>query len=193
MNRSSLFVLLVGAALFSACGEAAPSSAGAATRGSGVRQLLTGTPESIEFEAPASRQELYRELVRISQAEAGGVTQPLLFPVLKDGAFVAAPGLDGRGDLLTVTDAGASLQLRFPNEAGRSWAEDRRDSLQGLSEREAAELVSRSLLNLWSVKPVPQVEVDRADGAPYAAAYVDGILRLNPSFLYLAVSASSAQ
>ncbi len=191
MNRFSLFLLLVGAASISACGEAAPSSAVAATRGSTVRQFLTGTPESIEFESPSTRQELFRELVKLSQAEAGAAAQPLLFPVLRDGVFVAAPGLDGRSDLLSVADAGAALQLTFPNEAGRAWAEDRRDSLQGLSEHEAAELVSRSLLNQWHVEPTSPVEVDRADGAPYAAAYVEGILRLNPSFLYLAVSAGS--
>ena len=69
------------------------------------------------------------------------------------------------------------------------WPTDRRDSLGGLSEREAAELVARSLLSGWKVDDAQQtILVDRAAGAPYAAAWVDGILRVNPSLLYLAAS-----
>jgi len=33
------------------------------------------------------------------------------------------------------------------------------------------------------------VQVDRAAGAPYAAAWVDGALRLNPAFVLLAAAA----
>jgi hypothetical protein len=36
------------------------------------------------------------------------------------------------------------------------------------------------------------VRVDRALGAPYAAAYVDGVMRVNPAFLYLAAAAGDA-
>jgi hypothetical protein len=36
------------------------------------------------------------------------------------------------------------------------------------------------------------VQVDKASGAPYAVAYVDGILRINPAFLYMAAAQGPA-
>ncbi|MBI3185716.1 MAG: hypothetical protein HYZ28_26555 [Myxococcales bacterium] len=152
-------------------------------------QALTGAAELLEFEAPASRQELFRDLARTSQAQAGRTaTGPVLFPIVLDGEVRAAPGFDARADLLQSPDAGQPLMLLFE---GR-WAEDRRDSLQGLSEREAVELVARSLLAYWAVRPSGPVQVDRAPGAPYAAAYMDGILRVNPAFVYMAASVGPA-
>ncbi|MGZ3457343.1 MAG: hypothetical protein ACXU86_02440, partial [Archangium sp.] len=108
------------------------------------------------------------------------------------GELVAAPGIEGRADLLQSPDAGAALQLSFDGRAGERWQEDRRESLQGLSEREAAELVARTLLAHWRINPTGVVQVDRASGAPYAAAYVDGILRINPAFLYMAAAPGPA-
>ena len=64
-------------------------------------------------------------------------------------------------------------------------------SFQGLSEREASELVARSLLFTWGVRPDGPVKVVRAAGAPYAAAYLDGVLRLNPAFVYMASAPST--
>ncbi|MBX5482036.1 MAG: hypothetical protein IRZ16_09405 [Myxococcaceae bacterium] len=153
-----------------------------------VKQALTSSTEVLEFETPASRQELFREIVRTSQAEAGRETnEPVLFPMSEGGRLVgAAPGLDPHADLLEAPDAGHPLQLVFNGR--ERWPEDRRDSLQGLSEREAAELVARSLLSHWGVSTDQEIVVERAPGAPYAAAYVDGMLRINPSFLYLAAS-----
>ncbi|HZH04652.1 MAG TPA: hypothetical protein VEY30_12775 [Myxococcaceae bacterium] len=190
MNRFRIRLASLALLAVAACGDAA-----APVRSASVRQVLTGTAESVEFESSATRQELFRELVKMSQAESGHPVQPALFPVLQNGEFVAAPGLDGRADLLATPnsgDGGASAQLLFPGDAIRRWAQDRRESLQGLSEREAAELVARSLLAQWGIASNSPVEVDRADGAPYAAAYVDGILRINPTFLYLAFSASAS-
>ena len=154
-----------------------------------ARQALTGTPELLEFETPATRQELLREVSRISESEQGLKAQaPVLFPISQNGELVAAPGFDVREDLLQSPGVGAPLQLSFDGRAGERWPEDRRDSLQGLSEREAAELVARTLLAHWQIKPTGVVQVDRASGAPYAAAYVDGILRINPAFLYMAAA-----
>jgi hypothetical protein len=152
-----------------------------------VTQALSGNPEQLEFEAPASRQELFAELARRSQLEAGrpASTAPVLFAFGRDGALVGAPALAPHADLLQTPDAGSGLLLSFEGNFER-WPEDRRDSLQGLSEREAAELVARTLLHLWGVHPGGQVQVERAQGAPYAAAWLDGILRLNPALLYLA-------
>lgn len=152
-----------------------------------VTQALSGSPEQLEFESAASRLELYAELARRSQLEAGSLaaTKPVLFAFGRDGALVGAPGLGATTDLLQTPDAGSGLLLVLEGGFDR-WPEDRRDSLQGLSEREAAELVARSLLHLWSVHPAGHVQVERAAGAPYAAAWLDGILRLNPALLYLA-------
>jgi hypothetical protein len=183
--RSRVAALVLSLSVLSACGEGpAPSRAALS-----ARQALTGSPELLELEPAAVRQELFRELARISELEAGQSAQALvLFPVAREDRFVAAPGFDVRQDLLQAPDAGAGLTLGFEGRAGERWPEDRSESLQGLSEREAAELVARTLLARWEIRPAGRVEVDRAPGAPYAAAYVDGILRINPSFLYLAAA-----
>ncbi|OJH34720.1 hypothetical protein BON30_41935 [Cystobacter ferrugineus] len=155
----------------------------------GARQALTSSPELLEFESPSIRLELYREVARLSQLEAGQAAQSsMLFPITVNGELVAAPGIEGRTDLLQAPDAGAPLQLNFDGRTGERWQEDRRESFQGLSEREAAELVARTLLAHWKVNPSGVVQVDRASSAPYAAAYVDGILRINPAFLYMAAA-----
>lgn len=174
------------AGVLTACGDPA-----APVRTVSARQALTSSPEVLEFETQASRQELFRDVARTSQLEAGRETsEPVLFPVIRDGHLVAAPGLELRADLLQAPDAGEPLQLSFN---GRElWPEDRRDSLQGLSEREVAELVARTLLDRWGFRGGEQILVERAWGAPYAAAYADGILRLNPSFLYMAAAIGPA-
>lgn len=155
-----------------------------------ARQVLTAAPELLETESLPVRQELFREVARLSQSEAGRPAQALvLFPLSRGSAMVAAaPGLEPRMDLLQPPASGAATQLRLEGRAGERWPEDRRESLQGLSEREAAELVARTLLAWWRVKPAGMVQVERAWGAPYAVAYVDGILRINPAFLYMAAA-----
>jgi hypothetical protein len=167
---------------------------GAPVRASlGARQALTSPPELLEFETSTTRLELYREVARISEMEAGQTAQaPVLFPISQHGELVAAPGFEARTDLLLAPDAGAPLQLSFDGRAGERWPEDRREGLQGLSEREAAELVARTLLAHWRINPSGGVQVDRASAAPYAAAYVDGILRINPAFLYMAAAQGPA-
>lgn len=177
---------LVAAFTLAACGD--PS---ATPRTLTARQALTTNPEVLEFESASSRQELFREIAKTSQSEAGRETSdPVLFPIIHDGRLVAAPGLDVKADLLGSPDGGHPLQLAF--ESREPWPEERRDSLQGLSEREAAEIVARALLNHWGVQSTAVIVVERAPGAPYAAAYVDGMLRINPSFLYLAASVGPA-
>jgi hypothetical protein len=184
MRSRVLSIALISATVLTACGGATNP-----VRSQQVREALTSNPELLEFESLTTRQELFREMARVSQSESGQLAQPLvLFPISVNGNLIAAPGFDARTDLLLTPDAG-SMQLSFDG-ISESWSEDRRDSLQGLSEREAAELVARTLLSRWSIAPSVTVAVDRATGAPYAAAYVDGILRINPSFLYLAVAAA---
>jgi hypothetical protein len=177
---SSLALLALTAA---ACGDVSSP-----VRSQTARAALVRTPEQIELLPQPVRQELYRALVRDSGQELlGGSDGTLaLFPFVQNGALRAAPALEGRGDLFETPDGGEPAALVF--EAAR-WSEERRDSLQGLSEREAAELVARSLAAHWSLHPHAALRVDRADGVPYAAAYADGVLRINPVLLYLVASA----
>lgn len=158
-----------------------------------ARQALTGSPEALEFESASTRLELFRELARLSEHEAGRAAQALvLFPITQNGELVAAPGFEARMDLLQSPETGGAMQLAFDGRVGEPWQDDRRDSLQGLSEREAAELVARTLLTHWQIQTAGPVQVERVPGAPYAVAYVDGILRINPAFLYLAAASGPA-
>jgi ABC-type sugar transport system substrate-binding protein len=113
-----------------------------------------------------------------------------MFPMSSttSGELVAAPALDSKIDLLAAADAGG-LMLTFDTRGDR-FGEDRRDAFQGLSEREATELVARSVLAQWHVKATGPVTVSRAAGAPYAAAWLDGTLRINPAFVYMASAPS---
>lgn len=155
-------------------------------RGVSVSQALTGTAEWLEFEPAQVRVDLFHELARQSHLQAGQ-RGAVLFPVLQGDEFVGAPALEGRVDLLGAADAGAGLLLTF-DARGERFGDDRREAFQGLSEREAAEYVARSLLTLWNVRPSGPVTVVRAPGAPYAAAWIDGQLRLNPALIYLAAA-----
>jgi hypothetical protein len=167
--------------VFSACGQGALSSRGVSTG-----QALTGTAEWLEFEPTQVRVELFRDVARVSAAQAGS-RGAVLFPMLVDGEFVAAPALETSSDLLGAADAGAAFDVAFDARSDR-FSEDRRDAFQGLSEREAAELIARSLLTQWGLRPAGTVTVVRAAGAPYAAAWIDGQLRLNPAFIYMAAA-----
>src|SRR3712207_5377810 len=62
-----------------------------------ARQALTSPPELLEFETSTTRLELYREVARISEVEAGQAAQaPVLFPISQRGELVAAPGFEAR-------------------------------------------------------------------------------------------------
>jgi len=168
--------------VLTACGGTAPIA-----RGVSARTALAQNAELVEFDTALARSELFREIAQASLLEAGKpATQPVYFPVIRGGELVAAPGIEPRTDLLQLPDAGMSLNLSFEVHGSDAWPQDRRENLQGLSEREAVELIARSLLVHWGIQPSASVQVDRAAGAPYAAAYVDGILRVNPAFLYMA-------
>ena len=191
-GRAGILVATVRSRLFSTCallfvaacgGEALPN------RAPSTSQALTGTAEWLEFDPVATRHELFRDVARSSLLQAGRrATGEMVFPMMVSGEFIAAPGLDPRSDLLLSADAGGAIQLSFDGRTER-WSDDRRDSFQGLSEREAVELIARSLLQHWGIAPATVVRVDRVPGAPYAAAYIDGVLRVNPAFVYMAAAA----
>jgi hypothetical protein len=183
--RVASFLTVLG--LLVGCGDVS----NARLPGPTASQALTSEPEAVEFETPQARQELFRDILRRSQQQAGlgqrKATEPVLFALFQDGEVKAAPGLDARVDLLMAPDAGMPVQLSFDGR-GQRWSEERRESLMGLSEREVVELVARSLLTHWHIQPSGIIEVDRAPGAPYAVAYTDGILRVNPAFVYMAAA-----
>ncbi len=179
---------LVLALLSTACGVGGQPSL---LRNISSSQALTGAAEWLEFETPGVRADLLREVIRQSQLQAGR-TGTVMFPMSGDssGELIAAPALDTGIDLLAAADAGAGVAISFDTRSDR-FGEDRREAFQGLSEREATELVARSILAKWNVKPSGPVTVSRAAGAPYAAAWLDGTLRINPSFVYMAAAPSA--
>ena len=183
--------LLLPVLLLAACGEVGmgvppPSQPS-------VRQVLLEPPEQVEALPAQARAELFRALLRASGAGApDGLLA--LFPVVQDGAVRAAPPLEGRLDLLDGTDGGEPLLLNLDGTVADRWPLDRRDALQGLSEREAAEIVARSLAAaLGAPAQGGRSGWSGPRGAPYAAAYAEGVLRLNPALLYLAAAHADAR
>lgn len=180
LNRLLISVAVL--VLTSACGQ---GGFGPSSKAVSSSQALVSTAEWLEFEPLSVRHELFSDVARQSQGQAGH-TGAVLFPMLVNGEFIAAPALPAHADLLGATDAGASLVIAFDRDA--PFSEDRRDAFQGLSEREAAELIGRSLLQQWGLRPSAPVTIVRVAGAPYAAAWIDGQLRLNPAFVYMAAA-----
>ncbi len=181
------FVTAVGcAAMLVACGGTPSQS-----RPSPLRWVLTNDAERLEFEAQPVLTDLFSEASRISRLEAGSATkQATPFLIIQNGQSLAAPGFDAHADLLQPPDGGLPLELSFGDRGDGRWPEDRRAALGGLSEREAAEQVARSLLSLWGIQST-SILVMRAPNAPFAAALTDDdTLRLNPAFLYMAAAAS---
>ena len=157
-----------------------------------VRQVLLEPPEQVEALPVQARADLFRSLLRESGA---GTPDGLLavFPIVQDGTVRAAPPIDGRLDLLDLSDGGEPLVVNMDSALADRWPLERRDALQGLSEREAAELVARSLAARWGLRPRAVLRVERAAGAPYAAAYAESVLRVNPALLYLAAAPADAR
>jgi hypothetical protein len=156
-------------------------------------QSLVQTAEFLEFESPSTRVQLYRDLAKLSAESAASRSQPV-FLILRQGVVERAPALEASVDLLQAPDAGARFELELVSRTRSvqtAFSEDRREAYQGLSEREVAELVARSLLERWKVADSNAIAVERAPGAPYAAALIDDVLRINPALLYLAAARSA--
>ena len=154
--------LLLPVLLLAACGDVGMGAP--APSQPSVRQVLLEPPEQVEALPAQARAELFRSLLRASGAgTADGLLA--LFPMVQDGAVRAAPAIDGRLDLLDVSDGGEPLVLNLDAALAERWPLERREALQGLSEREAAELVARSLAARWGLRPRAALRVERATGA----------------------------
>ena len=186
MRGIGALTLLVFAATLAACGGTNNSA-----RTPALRWVLTSDAERLEFESQPLLADLFNEAVRGSRTEAASSTKSTApFLIIENGESAVAPGFDPHTDLLQSPDAGQPAQLTFGDRGEGRWPESRRAALGGLSEKEAAEQVARSLLWLWGIQS-DSVLVVRAPNAPFAAAYTDdGTLRLNPAFLYMAAAAS---
>jgi len=186
MRGIGIVAVLGSAALLAACGGG-PSQSRAPT----LRWALTNDAERLEFASQPLLVDLFNEASRASKVDAAsGQKHTAPFLIIQNGRSLAAPGFDVHTDLLQPPDAGQPVQLTFGDRGEDRWPEDRRPGLGGLSEREAAEQVARSLLSLWGIQS-GIVQVVRAPNASFAAAYTeDDTLRLNPAFLYMAAAAS---
>ena len=186
MRGIGALTLLGFAATLAACGGTNNSA-----RTPALRWVLTSDAERLEFEPQPLLADLFNEAVRSSRTEAASSTKSTApFLIIENGQSSVPPSFDPRTDLLQPPDAGLPAQLTFGDRGEGRWPESRRAALGGLSEKEAAEQVARSLLSLWGIQD-NSILVVRAPNAPYAAAYTDdGTLMLNPAFLYMAAAAS---
>jgi hypothetical protein len=171
--RISLFVLSF--AVLTSCGVGANTS-----RSLSTAQALTQPAEWLEFEAPQVRKELLADVLKTSTTQVGS-TGAVLFPVQRNGEFKAGPSLTAV-DLLGNTDSG---DIHIVEISGQ-FSDDRREAFQGLSEREIAEQVARSLLAEWNISSKEIIRVARTPASGWAVAFVENELRINPAFLYLA-------
>ena len=147
-----------------------------------VEKALVSSPEMLEYELLSTRQALLEELYSQAQEQAQNPShiQPL-FPFFTSMGFVAKQG--PAEPFLCPEDT--SLVLKF-DERREKWGELPREEWRGLSEKEAARCLALSLLTQWQIKG--EVSLQRVTKSAYAAAYVEGSLRLNPSFLLLAAT-----
>src|SRR5262249_28200626 len=185
MRGIGALTLLGFAATLAACGGTNNSA-----RTPALRWVLTSDAGPAQVEPPPLLADLFNEAVRSSRTETASSTKSTPFLIIENGQSSVPPSFDPRTDLLQPPDAGQPAQLAFGDRGEGRWPESRRVALGGLSEREAAEQVARSLLWLWGIQD-NSILVVRAPNAPYAAAYTDdGTLMLNPAFLYMAAAAS---
>ncbi len=156
-----------------------------ANQGPTASQALTGTAEWLEFEAPPYAQpSCSASRPKPSRSSRPARPGPVLFPMVHDGEFVAGPALDPQARPAPAPDAGARSAGSPSTAAATSSSDDRRDAFQGLSEREAAELIARSLLQHWGVQPTGPVVVDARHRSAVRRRLGGRHPALNPSFVY---------
>jgi len=181
-----------------------------------LEEALVSPAEMLEYESPATRQALWEELLHQAREQAQNPSHMLpLFPLSSPSGFVAKEGLvepfhcskevlamapkeaplglleeeaDSKEEApeFAPKEEWAELSLKM-DERRESWSDTPREEWRGLSEREVMRCLALSLLAQWQVKG--EISVQRVTRSPYAAAYVEGSLRLNPAFVSLAAAA----
>jgi hypothetical protein len=183
MTRSSFIGTVAGAFALASSG-CGPGVVVTSANPSELRAALFASAEELSVTPDSDRSKLYDELVAVASDEASRQEPdaPVLFPVATDQRVVAAP-FSPNLDLLKPPADAPDVELVDTPER---WSAEPQPGLMGATERGTAIDVSRSLLAEWHV--TNHVLVVRAPAVPFAAAFVDGQLRLNPALLYLAVA-----
>lgn len=154
-----------------------------------LRAALFASADELAVTPETDRGRLYDEMTSLAAGEATKQEQdaPVLFPIASGERLVAAPFAHDV-DLLKPHDSAPAVDLA---ETPERWSEEPDPALTGASERDLATAVSRSLLEMWSV--TERTTVVRSPAVPFAAAWVDGRLRVNPALLYLVAAHASSQ
>ncbi len=147
------------------------------------RNALASTPEELDLTSFVVRARLFNELVRQSESQAREelTDGPAWFAVGREHQLVARAlpfALFAGGPALVDVD-----------HSEDPWPDEPRESLGGNSERQLAERAGATFVRLLGLPAEEPVLVERSPGAPFAAAWIDGRLRLNPALLYLAAGA----
>lgn len=147
------------------------------------RNALASAPEELDLTSSEVRARLYGELLRQSEAQARAelTDEPAWFAVAREHQLVART-------LPFALFAGGPATVDVESSQD-PWPDEPRASLGGLSERDLAIRAGATFVRVLRIPPAEPVIVERAPGAPFAAAWLEGRLRLNPALIYLAAGA----
>jgi hypothetical protein len=149
-----------------------------------ARDALGASVEALEFTSEPRRARLYEQLEAQARAQAGvQLADGLAVFAIERGGVLVASELPAAEELISGAPGRVDLD-RSPDP----WPVEPRDGLGGLSERELAERAGAVFAARLELPADAPVIVERAAGAPYAAAFVHDRLRLNPALLYLAAA-----
>jgi hypothetical protein len=149
------------------------------------QNALAAPLDDLEFKGARERSRIFNEALRESAAQARAelADGPALFAMERGGRLFALALPSSRA---LLTGGAVAVDLASSRDP---WPQDLRIGLLGRSELELAKNAASALVGLLGVLPEAPVVVEREGGAPFAAAFVDGKLRLNPALLYLAAAA----
>lgn len=184
MDRARTTAACLGAALLagSGCGLSRTAPLELAT----VGEALAAGSEELDLASPACRARLFglAELQARAQADAPAPDSPALFAVEVGSLLLPAPLPSA-----TSLRAGAEVEVDVDSSAD-PWPRERREGLAGSDERSAARAAASALADALHLGG-KAIVVERDAGAPYAVAWAQGRLRLNPALLYLAAAEGS--
>jgi len=169
---------LVAWGFLAACGENTPAGGPALS----LEKALLSSSEMLEYESLHLRQLLWEELLSQAQEQACQPSLQPLFPTFTSAGFVAK---EGPSQWSPCLEAPGALSLKL-DERREAFSDIPREEWRGLSERDIARCLALHLLSQWHIQG--EVSLQKVAKSPYAAAYVEGSLRLNSAFVLLAAS-----